>query len=97
MNSYNTKHIISKKLSANDVGMNGNHQAGILIPKNREILSFFPYLGENEKNPRVNLKFTDPYGKDWIFSFIYYNNKFFGGTRNEFRLTRMTTFLRNVI
>lgn len=32
----------------------------------------------------------------WVFNFIYYNNKFFGGTRNEFRLTCMTQYLRSV-
>jgi hypothetical protein len=26
--------------------------------------------------------------------FIYYNNKFFGGTRNEYRVTGMTAYLR---
>lgn len=26
--------------------------------------------------------------------YIYYNNRFFGGTRNEYRLTHMTAFLR---
>lgn len=86
---------ITKTLSANDVGETGGHQAGILVPKNREILSFFPTLNPREKNPRVTLAFREPDGiTRWDFNFIYYNNRFFGGTRNEYRLTCMTKFLR---
>lgn len=87
-------HAISKTLSANDTGETGAHQAGILIPKEEKILNFFPVLNIKEKNPRVCLVFTDDNGTRWEFAFIYYNNKFFGGTRNEFRLTRMTPFFR---
>ena len=36
----------------------------------------------------------DDTGAEWTFSFIYYNNRFFGGTRNEYRLTGMTEFFR---
>ena len=35
-------------------------------------------------------------GTKWAFNFIYYNNKCFGGTRNEYRLTCMTQYLRAV-
>ena len=72
--------IISKVLSANDTGETGGHQAGILIPKSEIILSFFPKLSSAKKNPRVSIKFYDNYDKEWQFNFIYYNNKFFGGT-----------------
>lgn len=86
---------ISKTLSANDVGETGAHQAGILVPKDRDILSFFPSLNRKEKNPRVTLVFREDDGiTRWDFNFIYYNNRFFGGTRNEFRLTCMTKYLR---
>lgn len=85
---------IQKILSKNDTGETGGHQAGILIPKKEEILSFFPNLSTNEKNPRVKITFTDIHGVKWDFSFIYYNNKLFGGTRNEYRLTGMTRFIR---
>lgn len=88
------KHAISKKLSANDVGINGSHQAGICIPRNPDILSFFPTLGTNEKNPRVKLRFSDDGNFEWTFVFIYYNNRLFGGTRNEYRLTCMTSYIR---
>jgi hypothetical protein len=85
---------IAKTLSANDTGETGGHQAGILVPREPEILSFFPSLGTDAKNPRVHLLFEDPSGEAWVFAFIYYNNSYFGGTRNEYRLTRMTKFIR---
>lgn len=86
--------VISKVLSHNDTGETGAHQAGILIPKNERIITFFPKLGTESKNPRVKMRFIDDSGQEWNFTFIYYNNKFFGGTRNEFRLTGMTAFIK---
>lgn len=86
---------ITKTLSANDVGETGGHQAGILVPKDQNVLSFFPSLNPMEKNPRVTLTFREGDGiTRWDFNFIYYNNSFFGGTRNEYRLTCMTKYLR---
>lgn len=86
---------ISKILTANDTGETGGHQAGILVPKERNILDFFPPLGTEEKNPRHHLPFYDDTGTRWVFAFIYYNNRHFGGTRNEFRLTRMTPYINS--
>lgn len=88
------RQTISKVLSANDSGETGGHQAGLLIPKQQRILSFFPSLDSSRLNPRVHLKFEDDAGQFWEFAFIYYNNRRFGGTRNEYRLTRMTKYLR---
>lgn len=85
---------ISKVLSANDTGQTGGHQAGILVPRRPDILSFFPRLQPEVKNPRIPLTFEDQDGATWQFAFIYYNGKFFGGTRNEYRLTRMTPYIR---
>jgi hypothetical protein len=85
---------IAKVLSANDTGETGGHQAGILVPKNPEILAFFPPLSSDVKNPRHHLFFRDDTGEQWEFAFIYYNGRLFGGTRNEYRLTRMTPFMR---
>ena len=84
---------ISKVLSANDTGETGAHQAGILVPKDPKILGFFPTLPTDVKNPRIHLYFRDEDGTQWEFAFIYYNNRLFGGTRNEYRLTRMTPFI----
>jgi hypothetical protein len=86
---------ISKILSANDTGDTGAHQAGILIQKESGVISFFPPLDPAEYNPRVHLFFADSAGERWEFAFIYYNNKLLGrGTRNEYRLTRMTNYFR---
>jgi len=85
---------IAKILSANDTGETGAHQAGILVPKEPELLSFFPALDTGQYNPRVHLHFLDDGGTFWEFAFIYYNNALFNGTRNEYRLTRMTKYIR---
>jgi hypothetical protein len=85
---------ITKVLSANDTGETGAHQSGILVPREERLLAFFPALDGREKNPRCLLHFVDEWHERWAFAFIYYNNKFFGGTRNEYRLTRMTAFFR---
>lgn len=86
---------VRKELSANDVGKTGGHQAGMLIPKQNAILAFFPTLDANDYNPRQSILFTDDAGDRRTFNFIYYNNKLHGrGTRNEYRLTGMTKFLR---
>ena len=84
---------ISKLLSSNDTGETGGHQAGMLIPKGGDILEFFPSLDPTAKNPRAILVFEDEASQHWKFNFIYYNNRFFGGTRNEYRLTGMTSFI----
>ena len=85
---------IAKVLSKNDTGETGGHQAGILVPKDSGILSFFPRLDPAQYNPRCHLIFMDNSGSFWEFAFIYYNNALFGGTRNEYRLTRMTNYIR---
>ena len=85
---------IQKILTKNDTSETGAHQAGICIPKDFHILSFFPKLDVDVKNPRTILIVVDEADKEWCFSFIYYNNKKFGGTRNEYRLTGMTGFIK---
>ena len=86
---------ITKLLSRNDTGQTGSHQAGIHIPKTPEFLSFFPPLDVTTKNPDALLSFIDEDDEVWEFRYIYYNGKLFGGTRNEYRLTRMTGFVRH--
>jgi hypothetical protein len=85
---------IAKVLSANDTGDTGGHQAGILVPKEKDVLAFFPALDSNQYNPRCHIRFLDDGGSYWEFAFIYYNNALFDGTRNEYRLTRMTKYIR---
>jgi hypothetical protein len=77
------------------VGDTASHQAGMLIPKQKAILDFFPRLDPAEYNPRQRISFEDRAGQRWNFSYIWYNNRTHGsGTRNEYRLTGMTRFLR---
>lgn len=90
-----TTNSIIKELSPNDAGETNSHQAGMLIPKDPELLRFFPTLGTESKNPRCHIDFYDASGVKWEFAFIYYNNRFFGGTRNEYRLTRMTKYIES--
>lgn len=85
---------IEKVLSANDTGETGSHQAGTHIPKYPSMLAFFPELNRSYKNPRIPINCIDQDGNNWNFSFIYYNNRFFGGTRNEYRLIGMTKYIR---
>jgi hypothetical protein len=88
-----------KVLSRNDTGQSGSHQAGILVPKgNKELISFFPPLNPSEKNPDVLIDCLDEEGRWWRFRYVYYNNKLHDprGTRNEFRITRMTSYLRSI-
>lgn len=89
-------HQIRKSLSANDLGLTGSHQAGVLVPRVESILSFFPRLDSSMLNPRINLPVIDEMGSEWKFVLIHYNNRLVAsGTRNEYRLTHMTGFLRN--
>ena len=86
-----------KVLSANDTGETGSHQAGIAIPKkNSELLEFLGPLDSAVKNPRKKLSCTDETGQIQELQFIHYNNKLHdpNGTRNEYRLTHLTNFLR---
>jgi len=86
--------VLTKRLSANDTGETGSHQVGILVPKYGGFLQFFPRLDASIKNPSKVIRFVETDGEAWSFRFIYYNGRRFGGTRNEYRLTRMTEFLR---
>jgi len=85
---------VSKILSRNDTGQSGSHQVGICIPRDPRILTFFPRLDAESRNPCRMLRFKAPDARVWEFRYIYYNNALFGGTRNEYRLTRITAFMR---
>lgn len=93
MNGVRRPVELRKQLSDNDVGATGAHQAGTYLPK--ETLSFFPPLDEEKLNPSASLVFADTLGTKWIFRFVHYNNRRFGGTRDEYRLTRMSGFLHS--
>lgn len=87
----------AKVLSANDTGETGAHQAGILVPKtDAELIAFFPPLDPSVKNPDTWIWCEDEFGKKWKLRFVYYNNKLHvtSGTRNEYRITWMTEYLK---
>ena len=85
-----------KILSTNDTGCNGSHQAGIHIPKSETgLLELLPKLDPTKYNPSAYITIQGPDGARHELRFIYYNNKLHGrGTRNEYRLTCLTDFLR---
>lgn len=85
---------VEKTLSRNDTGETGSHQAGLLVPKAIASSGFFPGLDPTAENPRASVPCVDENCNRWVFEFIYYNNIFRGGTRDEYRLTCMTPFLR---
>lgn len=87
---------VRKVLTPNDVGTTGSHQAGIAVPRQDAMLTFFPALDATEYNPRQSLLFREIGGIDeWPLNFIYYNGKLHGrSTRNEYRLTGLTPFFR---
>ncbi|WP_160255641.1 EcoRII N-terminal effector-binding domain-containing protein [Acinetobacter indicus] len=87
----------AKTLSRNDLGVNGSHQSGFLVPKSiKNLLDFLPSLDSTELNPSTWIDFYDTQGKKWEFRYIYYNNKLHAekGTRNEYRITWTTTFMK---
>ncbi|ETX27010.1 EcoRII N-terminal effector-binding domain-containing protein [Roseivivax isoporae] len=86
-----------KTLSANDVGSTGAHMGGILIPKgDAELLAFLPRLDPKEYNPDEWIQCVTPDGRELRLRYVYYNNRFHKpkGTRNEYRITHLTKFLR---
>jgi hypothetical protein len=86
-----------KVLSSNDTGVTGGHMGGILIPRTESgIIELFPRLNREEYNPSVFINVFDVNGNRHKLRFIYYNNKLHNkGTRNEYRLTHLTDYLRN--
>lgn len=85
-----------KRLSENDVGETNSHQAGFLIPKDLVNKGLFERLPTDILNPRLKLKVTDQTdGSELYVSYIFYNNRVFGGTRFEYRLTGLTRWIKN--
>ena len=80
--------LIAKRLSANDTLANGSHQAGPYLPRDL-LFRIFPELQNTRcKNPRVSFDVeVDSHGESGTVSAIWYNNRLFGGTRNETRIT----------
>jgi len=85
-----------KTLSENDLGVNKSHQSGFLVPHSLIEIGLFEALSKSELNPRMQLHFTDIIqGVVDRPILIYYNNRFFGGTRNEYRITGISRFFKD--
>ena len=87
---------ITKLLSKNDIGLTGAHQAGVVVPHAIARLDFFPMLNDSLVNPRIRLivKLADS-RDELILNYIYYNGRLHGtSTRNEYRLTGISGFLK---
>ena len=86
----------TKRLSANDLGITGTHQSGILIPKDPSVLGLFPTLDVTRLNPDCVIDFYVPNFDQYRQArFVYYNGRDLGmGTRSEYRLTRIAGLLR---
>jgi len=85
---FKSEFCYAKILSANDTLATGGHQAGPYFPKSY-VFEIFPEINtQQEKNPRLQFDlFIDSHADCKEVTAIYYNNKFFDGTRNEARLT----------
>jgi hypothetical protein len=93
------RQAFQKTLSANDVGATKAHQAGIHIPKTEKaLLDFLPPLDPKSRNPDAWIECADGTGSIHRFRYVYYNNKLHdeGGTRNEYRITHMTGYFRQI-
>ena len=86
---------LRKRLSPNDVGATGSHQAGVLVPPS--VIGFFPALDEDLLNPDAWITVEDTDDRSWLWRFVHYNNAVVGrGTRNEYRLTHTTEAFREL-
>lgn len=85
--------LLQKTLTPNDVGATGSHQAGIHVPHG--LTWFFPTLDSQRLNPGAWLEIAGEAGT-YRWRWIHYNNGVVSdGTRDEYRLTRTRSFLRD--
>lgn len=76
-----------KRLSGNDTLLNRSHQAGPYIPRH-VVFDLFPSLTRDKLNPRAEFGTSiDSHNTEAWPHAIWYNNRFYGGTRNECRIT----------
>ncbi|MCF6207150.1 MAG: type II restriction endonuclease [Sulfurovum sp.] len=81
---------IIKRLSGNDTGLTGGHQAGVYYPKSFFKKAFSELIRKDIHNPKETIAYCNfPNMQTVVYSLqvTYYNNIFYGGTRNEFRIT----------
>jgi len=83
-----------KRLGKNELGSVGRDRAVhrgrfLLVSKRPQMLEFFPPLSETQKNDFAPVALVPLYqnsSKRIYCNFVYHNDKFHGGTRNEYRL-----------
>ena len=83
-----------KKLGKNELGSVGRDRAVhrgrfLLVSKRPQMLEFFPPLSETQKNDFAPVALVPLYqnsSKRIYCNFVYHNDRFHGGTRNEYRL-----------
>jgi hypothetical protein len=84
---------LRKRLTANDIGTTGSHQAGMHIPKT--LVDYFPPLKEETLNPSVWLNVAAA-RTTYRWRFVHYNNGVVrAGTRDEYRITFLRGFFRS--
>ena len=82
--------VFAKRLAANDTMASGGHQAGPYIPKSVLFRVVREIHQEDRPNPDVWFPLTVvPHGHEQDVRAVWYNNRLFGGTRNETRLTNL--------
>ena len=92
----NLESEVEKILSANDLGDTNSHQAGFLVPHKIVRAGFFPTLEDKTRNPRRKIILIELEGKlQHEVNYIKYNNKVFGGTRYEYRITGVIGLFRH--
>lgn len=88
---------VAKTLTPNDLGLTGGHQAGLHVPKDSPLAKFIGDDIRHAVNPRKAIALIDVHsGQSCSATLIYYNNVLRGGTRDEFRITGTTAFLRRL-
>ncbi|ACR68668.2 restriction endonuclease [Edwardsiella ictaluri] len=83
-------YVYIKRLSANDTGATGAHQVGTYMQHSAAEYLFPSINKTDECNPSLMITArtsSHSYPENQV-RVIYYNNKFFGKTRNERRITR---------
>ena len=59
------------------------------------MIELLPILDSETKNPSTWIRLIDHSGLVWDFRYVYYNSRYFGGTRDEYRMTHMTDFFKH--
>lgn len=77
-----------KRLSANDTLASGANQAGPYFPRQLLFSQFPSIANSNVQNPDEHIEaIVDSHSQQMTVRAIWYNNRLFGGTRNEARIT----------